>query len=63
VTKICRAIIPVWRGKPADLLDLFGEENLQSYLIYLEAKICRATRLIWRRKSRAIRPTWRGKPA
>jgi hypothetical protein len=29
----------------------------------LERKTCRATRLIWRRKSRAITPIGRGKPA
>jgi hypothetical protein len=27
-TKICRAIKPIWRGKSAELLDLFGEETL-----------------------------------
>jgi hypothetical protein len=27
-TKICRAIRPIRRGKPAELSDQFGEENL-----------------------------------
>jgi hypothetical protein len=51
-TKICRAIRPITRGKPAELSDQFGEENRQSYQTYLEKKTFRA-----------IRPTWRGKPA
>jgi hypothetical protein len=49
--KTVRATRPIWRGKPAELLDLFGEEkpaelpdlfgneNLQSYQTYLEKKI------------------------
>jgi len=49
---ICRATRPIWRGKPSELPDLFGEENLQSYQTYLQTKICRATR-----------PIRRGKPA
>jgi len=54
-TKICRAKRPIWRGKPSELPDLFGEENLelpdlfgdenlQSYQTYLERKTSRATR-------------------
>jgi hypothetical protein len=50
--KIVRATRPIWRRKPAELSDLLGEENLQSYQNYLETKICRA-----------IRPIRRGKPA
>jgi hypothetical protein len=53
--KICRATRPIWRGKPSELpdlfgdenlqlLDLFGDENMQSYQTYLERKICRAIR-------------------
>ena len=40
----------IWRRKPAELPDLFGEEHLQSYQTYLEKSTCRATRPIWRRK-------------
>jgi hypothetical protein len=50
--KTCRATRPIWRGKPAELADLFGEEYLQSYQTYLEKSTYRATR-----------PIWRGKPA
>jgi len=44
--KTCRDTRLIWRRKSAEVLDLFGEENLQSYQAYLETKICRATRLI-----------------
>jgi hypothetical protein len=37
--KTCRAIRPIWRRKPAELSDLFGNENMQSYQTYLEKKI------------------------
>ena len=40
----------IWRRKPAELPDLFGEEHLQSYQTYLERKTLRATRPIWRGK-------------
>lgn len=38
----------MWRGKPSELPNLFGEENLQRYQTYLRKKTCRATRHIWR---------------
>jgi hypothetical protein len=50
--KIVIATRPIWRRKPTELpdlfgdenqqlSDLFGDENLQSYQTYLERKTCR----------------------